>query len=176
VQQPYATVVPKRPRKAGPAPVSLWPCTNVQPLVHPSQSPCQPVHYLKSLNKSSSKVVGGGARSGSLGGGDIDLAGSSFSGDSSNAASMEVGSTWWLLSFHLHQLFLAEFLPGIDITEPVGDIGGGLLSFSLSYVEFRLTLDRNLRMLPGLVDAGDVGERGGVVASIVVTAVTVSIS
>lgn len=132
---------------------------------------------MKSLNKSSSKVVGGAARSGSLGGGDNVRAGSSsFSGDSSNAASIEVGNTWWLLSLHLHQLFLAGFLPGIDIIEPVGDSGGGLLSFSLSYVEFRLTLDRNLRMLPGLVDAGDVGERGGVVASIVVTAVTVSIS
>lgn len=133
---------------------------------------------MKSLNKSSSKVVGGAVRSGSLGGGDSDLAGSTTScsgGDSSNAASMEVGSTWFL-SLHLHQLFLAGFLPGIDITEPVGDIGGGWLSFSLSYVEFRLTLDRNLRMLPGLVDAGDVGERGGVVASIDVTAVTVSIS
>lgn len=88
---------------------------------------------------------------------------------------MDVGGVGFL-SFHLHQLLLTEFLPGIDITEPVGDIGGGFGSLSLSYVEFKLTLDKNLRILPGLVDVGDVGERGGVVASGAVIVVALSIS
>ena len=133
---------------------------------------------MKLLKRSSSKVVGGGARSGSFGGGVIALVGTTLAGGAgacSSAASIEVGCAGFL-SFHLHQLFLTEFLPGIDIIEPVGDNGGGLASLSLSYVEFRLTLDKNLRILPGLVDAGDVGERGGVVASVAVMAVAVSIS
>jgi len=133
---------------------------------------------LKLLKRSSSKVVGGGARSGSFGGGVIALVGTTLAGGAgacSNAASIDVGGAGFL-SFHLHQLFLTEFLPGIDITEPVGDIGGGFGSLSLSYVEFKLTLDKNLRILPGLVDVGDVGERGGVVASAAVMIVAVSMS
>ena len=120
--------------------------------------------------------MGGGARSGSFGGGVIALVGTTLAGGvgaCSNAASIDVGDVGFL-SFHLHQLFLIEFLPGIDITEPVGDIGGGFGSLSLSYVEFKLTLDKNLRILPGLVDVGDVGERGGVVASAAVMAVAAS--
>lgn len=131
-------------------------------------------HYLKLLNRSSSKVVGGGVRSGSVGGGVIGLCDIIFCDDTDacpNAASIETGAEF--LSFHLHQL-LFVFLPGTDITEPVGDIGGGLVS--LSYVEFKLTLERNLRILPGLVDEGDVGERGGVVASVAVTEAAVSMS
>lgn len=127
---------------------------------------------------SSSNVVGGGARSGNFGGGVIGLVRTTLAGNaggSSNAASIEVGGAWFF-SFLLHQLFFTGFLPGIDMTEPVGDIGGALPSFSLSYVEFKLTLDKNLRILPGLVDAGDVGERGGVVASVDVMVVAVSIS
>ena len=139
---------------------------------------------MKLLKRSSSKVVGGGARSGSFGGGVIALMGITFAGSAwgawgadacSNAASIDVGSAGFL-SFHLHQLFLTEFLPGIDITEPVGDNGGRFASLSLSYVEFKLTLDKNLRILPGLVDAGEVGERGGVVASAVVMVAVASTS
>ena len=69
--------------------------------------------------------------SGSLGGGVIGRVGTTLAGGvgaCSIVASIE--AVIGILSFLLHQLFFTEFLPGTDITEPVGDIGGGLLSLS----------------------------------------------
>jgi len=73
---------------------------------------------LELLKRSSSKVVGGGARSGSFGGGVIALVGITFAGSAwgawgadacSNAASIDVGSAGFL-SFHIHPRYFRLFV------------------------------------------------------------------